>query len=57
MRYLINLIVGIFWIMDIMNMPFMKPFDTLYPLNMMFWMAVWAFILVLIGMEDELKQK
>lgn len=32
--------VTIFWIMDILNMPFMQMFDTTYPLNEAFWALV-----------------
>ena len=32
--------VIIFWIMDILNMPFMQMFDTTYPLNGLFWVLV-----------------
>lgn len=31
---------GIFWIMDIMNLPFMEMFDTTYPLNGGFYFLV-----------------
>lgn len=31
---------GIFWIMDIMNLPFMEMFDTTYPLNGWFYLLV-----------------
>lgn len=31
-------LVEIFWVMDLMNMPFMKMFDTTYPLNGLFWL-------------------
>jgi len=30
----------IFWIMDILDMPFMEMFDTTYPLNGIFWFLV-----------------
>lgn len=35
--------VIIFWIMDILNMPFMEMFDTTYPLNTLFWILVFIF--------------
>lgn len=31
---------GVFWIMDIMNLPFMEMFDTTYPLNEWFYILV-----------------
>lgn len=31
---------GVFWIMDIMNLPFMEMFDTTYPLNGWFYLLV-----------------
>ena len=45
MIFLIRLIktaVALFWIMDILNMPFMEMFDTTYPLNTLFWILVFA---------------
>ena len=44
MRYLVNVAVSIFWLMDIMNLPFMDIFDTVYPLNGLFY--VYAFLLM-----------
>ena len=34
----------IFWIMDILNLPFMAKFDTTYPINFWFWVLIWIFI-------------
>lgn len=34
----------IFWIMDILNLPFMAKFDTTYALNGAFWILAWIFI-------------
>ena len=31
--------VSLFWLMDIMNLPFMEMFDTTYPLNGLFWVC------------------
>lgn len=31
---------AVFWIMDIMNLPFMEMFDTTYPLNGWFYFLV-----------------
>ena len=33
-------IVDIFWIMDVLDLPFMDMFDTTYPINGLFWFAV-----------------
>ena len=32
--------VDIFWIMDVLDLPFMEMFDTTYPINGLFWFAV-----------------
>lgn len=34
----------IFWIFDIINMPFMQMFDTTYPINGWAWFLIWMFI-------------
>lgn len=39
-----NALVIIFWILDILNLGFMEMFDTIYPLNTLFW--VLYFLLV-----------
>lgn len=36
--------VMIFWILDIMNMPFMQIFDTIYPINEEVWFLILLFI-------------
>lgn len=33
----------LFWICDILNMPFMEVFDTTYPFNTLFWILVVIF--------------
>lgn len=38
----------IFWLMDIMNLPFMKEFDTTYPLNGLFW----TFAIIIVAYES-----
>lgn len=43
--WLIKIAIIIFWILDILNMPFMVMFDTTYPLNGLFWLLVWILIL------------
>ena len=45
MKWLIKTSAVLFWIMDILNMPWMPQFDTTYPLNGIFWVLVWIFIL------------
>ena len=35
--------IVLFWICDILNMPFMEVFDTTYPLNTLFWILVFIF--------------
>ncbi|MGN0271438.1 MAG: hypothetical protein ACI4DL_01655 [Lachnospiraceae bacterium] len=40
--YLIKTAITVFWIMDILNMPFMEMFDTTYPLNTLFWILVFS---------------
>lgn len=30
-------LIDMFWLCDVMNMPFMEAFDNEYPLNGMFW--------------------
>ena len=37
-------LIGLFWIADILNLPFMEMFDTTYPLNGLFWFLGWFFI-------------
>ena len=35
--WLTKIVIVAFWLMDILNMPFMEMFDTTYPLNGWFW--------------------
>lgn len=51
MNYSVRSAIIIFWLLDILNMPFMEQFDTVYPLNGLFWFLVW--ILVLGNMYDD----
>ena len=39
---LIRTFILLFWICDILNMPFMEMFDTTYPLNTLFWLLVFV---------------
>ena len=34
----------IFWILDIVNVPFMEMFDTTYPINGLVWFLIWMFV-------------
>ena len=52
MKWLLKAAVSIFWIMDILNMPFMEVFDTVYPLNGAFWCLVFIFT-NLLDWEDQ----
>lgn len=42
---LLKFLILIFWILDITNMPFMEMFDTIYPMNGLFWWLIWIFVL------------
>ena len=42
--WLVRVVIIVFWILDILNMPFMVQFDTVYPLNTLFWLLVFIFI-------------
>lgn len=44
MYKLFNAALTIFWILDIVNLPFMEMFDTTYPINGWFWFLIWMFI-------------
>lgn len=37
-------LIGLFWIADILNIPCMEIFDTVYQLNTAFWFLGWFFI-------------
>ncbi len=34
----------IFWVLDVVNLPFMEMFDTTYPINTLVWLLIWMFI-------------
>ena len=51
---LLKFLILIFWLLDITNMPFMKMFDTTYPMNTLFWGLTWIFVL---GFCDEVKSE
>ena len=46
--------ITLFWIMDVLNMPFMEMFDTTYPLNTFFWIM---FFTLCGDMEIKIKSK
>lgn len=45
MVQLIKVLILIFWILDITDMPFMQIFDITYPMNTLFWWLIWIFVL------------
>lgn len=51
---LMKFLILIFWILDITDMPFMKIFDTTYPMNGIFWWLIWFFVL---GFSVEIKSE
>ncbi|KAF5050621.1 hypothetical protein DSECCO2_427630 [anaerobic digester metagenome] len=36
--------LAIFWVLDILDFPFMEIFDTIYPVNGLAWFLIWVFI-------------
>ena len=38
------MLVIIFWILDILNFPFMQMFDTTYPINELAWFLILLFL-------------
>lgn len=36
--------LNIFWVLDILNMPFMQIFDTTYPINTWAWVLIWLLV-------------
>lgn len=40
MFYIFESAITIFWICDILNMPFMQMFDTTYPINGLAWFLI-----------------
>lgn len=39
--YLIEFALALFWIFDVINLPFMEMFDTTYPINTVAWILIW----------------
>lgn len=35
-------LIHIFWILDVLNMPFMEMFDTTYPINGWAWLLIFV---------------
>lgn len=50
----LRIMIQIFWILDVLDMPFMEMFDTTYPINGVAWFLIWFAILIepSIGGED-----
>ena len=46
--------LSVFWVLDICNIPFMEMFDTTYPMNEVFWLLIWIFVL---GFEVKTKKE
>lgn len=42
--------------MDITDMPFMEMFDTIYPMNALFWVLIFVFVYVPLDVESETKE-
>ena len=40
-------LIGLFWVADVLNLPFMAMFDTVYELNEIFWFWGWLVIMAL----------
>ena len=53
LKWLIMMAIAIFWILDVCNMPFMEIFDTLYPLNGLFWFLMILLCGVRTAPDDE----
>lgn len=45
-------LLTIFWILDILNFPFMEMFDTTYPINGAFWFLIWMFLPAITSGKD-----
>lgn len=45
-------LLTIFWILDILNFPFMEMFDTTYPINGGFWFLIWMFLPTITSGKD-----
>lgn len=43
-----GLLLVIFWVLDIINVPFMEVFDTTYPINGLAWFLIWLFYEILV---------
>lgn len=44
MYKIIYSVITIFWILDILNLPFMAMFDTTYQINGWAWFLIWLLI-------------
>ena len=43
----------IFWILDILNIPSMEMFDTIYPINGLAWFLIWMFLPTLSNSKEK----
>ena len=39
-----NTLITLFWLADVMNLPFMEIFDTTIPINGWYWFFAWLLI-------------
>lgn len=44
----------IVWILDILNMPFMKMMDTTYPINEFEWFLI---IIIIVAVKEEIEER
>lgn len=51
--YLLYFTLTVFWIFDILDMPFMDIFDTTYPINTLAWLLIWIFFPFPKRLEDK----
>ena len=47
-----SVIIEIFWIFDVLDMPFMEMFDTTYPINGVAWFLIWLALLTETSREE-----
>lgn len=55
--FIISLAMSTFWLMDILNMPFMEMFDTDIPLNGFFWILFALMYLMNVGLYLDIWSK
>lgn len=42
-------LLTVFWVLDILDLPFMQMFDTTYPINGNAWFWIWFTLLIMTG--------